>query len=172
MEIEDFDLIQEMAAAQKALDETFYKNGSKQPTQLANNLSLMRVFGKWIDQTSSIEEDEHAFMEGPKFMIVDCFALDHFLDLWTIVLRSAEERKTEDIRVWMLGKYLGIDWMNQQCTDTFFRYALNIIQDGPRAKLRALVQLSELFGFSIELIHKEFIALKEAQLSCINKEEK
>ncbi len=29
MEIEDFDLIQEMAAAQKALDEVFYKNGSK-----------------------------------------------------------------------------------------------------------------------------------------------
>lgn len=172
MEIEDFDLIQEMAAAQKALDETFYKNGSKRPTQLANNLSLMRVFGKWIDQTSSIEEDEHAFMEGPKFMIVDCFALDLFLDLWTIVLRSAERRKAEDIRVWMLGKYLGMDWMNLPFTDTFFEYALYIIQSDPRTKLRALVQLSEAFGFSIELIHEAFMKLKELQLSEINKEKK
>lgn len=170
MKIEDFCLIQEMASAQKALDEAFYKNGSKRPTQLANNLSLMRVFGKWIDQASSIEEDEHAFMEGPEFIIVDYFVLDYFLDLWTIVLRSAELRKTEDIRVWMLGKYLDMDSTNRQCTDTFFEFALQIIQYDPRAKLRRLVQLSELFGFSIELIHKEFMELKEAQLSWINKE--
>lgn len=172
MEIEDFDLIQEMAAAQKALDEAFYKNGSKRPTQLANNLSLMRVFGKWIDQASSFEEDEHAFMEGPTFIVVDYFILDYLLDLWTIVLRSAEGRRTEDIRDWMLGKHLGMDWMNRQLTDTFYGFALHIIQYDSRAKLRGLVQLSEVLGFSIELIHKEFMEFKEAQLSWINKEKK
>lgn len=173
MEIEDFDLIQEMAAAQANLDEIFiYKTGKRKPTQLANNLSLMRVFGKLIDKSAPDKEDEHVFMEGPVFMTVDYFALDYFLDLWTIVLRSAEGRKTEDISAWMLGNHLGMDWMNQPCADTFFEYALHIIQCDPRTKLRALVQLSESFCFSIELIHEAFMKLKELQLSNINKEKK
>lgn len=88
--------------------------------------------------------------------------LDYFLQLWVIVLRSAEGRRTEDIRDWMLGKHLDMDWMNRQLTDTFYGFALHIIQYDPRAKLRGLVQLSELFGFSIELIYKEFMKLKEA----------
>lgn len=166
MKKEDFCLIQEMATAQKNLDEAFYKAGNKKPTQLVNNLQLMRVFGKLIDQ--SVEDDNHVFMDSPTFIIVDHFILDCLLDLWTIVLRSAEGRKTEDISVWMLGKYLDIDWMNRQCTDTFLQHALYIIQYDPRTKLRALVQLSELFGFSIELVHKEFMKLKELQLSNMN----
>lgn len=170
MEDFDFKYIQEMAAAQKALDETLYKNGSKRPTQLANNLSLMSVFGKWINQAKSYEEDNHTFMDGPTFIVVDYFILDYLLDLWTIVLRSAEGRSTEDIRDWMLGKHLDMVWMNRQITDTFYGFALHIIQYDPRAKLRGLVQLSELLGFSIELIHKEFMEFKEAQLSWINKE--
>lgn len=168
MKKEDFCLIQEMAAAQKALDEVFYKTGTKKPTQLVNNLQLMRVFGKMIDQASSAEEKSRVFMDSPTFIIVDDFILDYLLDLWTIVLRSAEGRKTEDISVWMLGKYLDIDWMNRQCTDTFLQHALYIIQYDPRTKLRTLVQLSELFGFSIELVHKEFMKLKESQLSYMN----
>lgn len=171
MEDFDFKYIQEMADAQKELDETiFIKNGHKRPTQLANNLSLMSVFGKWINQAQSYEEDNHTFMDGPTFIVVDYFILDYLLDLWTIVLRSAEGRKTEGIRDWMLGKHLGMDWMNRQCTDTFFEFALQIIQYDPRAKLRRLVQLSELFGFPIELIHKEFMKLIEVRLSYINKE--
>lgn len=170
MKKEDFYLIQEMEAAQKALDETLYKNGSKRPTQLANNLSLMSVFGKWINQAKSYEEDNHTFMDGPTFIVADYFILDYLLDLWTIVLRSAEGRGTEDIRDWMLGKHLDMVWMNRQLTDTFYGFALHIIQYDPRAKLRGLVQLSELLGFSIELIHKEFMEFKKAQLSWINKE--
>ena len=168
MKKEDFCLIQEMAKAQNALDVLFYKVGNKKPTQLANNLQLMRVFGELINQASPIEEDNRVFMDGPTFIIADNFTLDYLLDLWTIVLRSAEGRKTEDISVWMLGKYLGMDWMNRQFTDTFFEYALYIIQYEPRTKLRALVQLSELLGFSIELVHKEFMKLKALQLSNMN----
>lgn len=173
MEDFDFKYIQEMADAQKELDETiFIKNGHKRPTQLANNLSLMSVFGKWINQAQSYEEDNHTFMDGPTFIVADYFILDYLLDLWAIVLRSAEGRRTEDIRDWMLEKYLDMDSMNRQCTDTFFEFALQIIQYDPRAKLRRLVQLSEVLGFSIELIHKEFMEFKEAQLSWINKEKK
>lgn len=109
-------------------------------------------------------------MDGPTFIVADYFILDYLLDLWTIVLRSAEERKTEDIRDWMLGKHLDMVWMNRELTDTFYGFALHIIQYDPRAKLRGLVQLSELLGFPIELIHKEFMELKESQLSWINKE--
>lgn len=172
MEIEDFDLIQEMAAAQKALDETFFiKNGHKRPTQLANNLSLMRLFGLIINEEYTTKEGQ-AVIDSPIYVIVDSFVLDYFLDLWAIVLRSAEGRRTEDIRDWMLEKYLDMDSMNRQLTDTFYGFALHIIQYDSRAKLRGLVQLSEVLGFSIELIHKEFMEFKEAQLSWINKEKK
>lgn len=152
MKDDDFKYIQEMADAQKKSDETlFYKNGNKRSTQLENNMSLMRIFGLMIDE-----------MDNPTYVIVDNCMLDYFLQLWVIVLRSAEGRRTEDIRDWMLGKHLDMDWMNRQLTDTFYGFALHIIQYDPRAKLRGLVQLSELFGFSIELIYKEFMKLKEA----------
>lgn len=160
MEIEDFDLIQEMADAQKELDEIlFIKSGQKRPTQLKNNMSLMRLFGLIIDEEYTAKEGQ-AVIDSPTYVIVDSFVLDYFLDLWAIVLRSAEGRRTEDIRDWMLEKYLDIDQMNRQCTDTFFEFALQIIQYDPRAKLRRLIQLSELFGFSIELIHKEFMKFR------------
>lgn len=159
MEDFDFKYIQEMADVQKALDETFYKNGSKRPTQLKNNMSLMRLFGLIIDEEYTAKEGQ-AVMDSPTYVIVDSLVLDYFLDLWTIVLRSAEGRRTEDIRDWMLEKYLDIDQMNRQCTDTFFEFALQIIQYDPRAKLRRLIQLSELFGFSIELIHKGFMKFR------------
>lgn len=170
MEDFDFKYIQEMADAQKELDETFFiKNGHKRPTQLENNMSLMRLFGLIINEEYTTEEGQ-AVIESPIYVIVDSFVLDYFLDLWAIVLRSAEGRRTEDIRDWMLGKYLDMDSMNRQCTDTFFEFALQIIQYDPRTKLRRLVQLSELFGFPIELIHKEFMKLIEVRLSYINKE--
>lgn len=170
MEDFDFKYIQEMADAQKELDETlFIKKGQKRPTQLKDNMSLMRLFGLIIDEEYTAKEGQPV-MDSQAYVIVSNFALDHFLDLWAIVLRSAEGRRTEDIRDWMLEKYLDMDSMNRQCTDTFFEFASQIIQYDPRAKLRRLVQLSELFGFSIELIHKEFMKLTEAQLSYINKE--
>lgn len=160
MEDFDFKYIQEMADAQKELDEIlFIKSGQKRPTQLKNNMSLMRLFGLIIDEEYTAKEGQ-AVMDSPTYVIVDSFVLDYFLDLWTIVLRSAEGRRTEDIRDWMLEKYLDIDQMNRQCTDTFFEFALQIIQYDPRAKLRRLIQLSELFGFSIELIHKEFMKFR------------
>lgn len=160
MEDFDFKYIQEMADAQKELDEIlFIKNGQKRPTQLKNNMSLMRLFGLIIDEEYTAKEGQ-AVMDSPTYVIVDSFVLDYFLDLWTIVLRSAEGRRTEDIRDWMLEKYLDIDQMNRQCTDTFFEFAMQIIQYDPRAKLRRLIQLSELFGFSIELIHKEFMKFR------------
>ena len=156
MEDFDFKYIQEMADVQKELDETFFiKNGHKRPTQLENNMSFMRLFGLIIGEEYTAKEGH-----SPTYVIVDSFVLDYFLDLWTIVLRSAEGRRTEDIRDWMLEKYLDIDQMNRQCTDTFFEFALQIIQYDPRAKLRRLIQLSELFGFSIELIHKEFMKFR------------
>lgn len=160
MEDFDFKYIQEMADAQKELDEIlFIKSGQKRPTQLKNNMSLMRLFGLIIDEEYTAKEGQ-AVMDSPTYVIIDSFVLDYFLDLWTIVLRSAEGRRTEDIRDWMLEKYLDIDQMNRQCTDTFFEFALQIIQYDPRAKLRRLIQLSELFGFSIELIHKEFMKFR------------
>ena len=156
MKDDDFKYIQEMADAQKKSDETlFCKNGNKRPTQLKNNMSLMRVFGVMI-------AEEDLFEDSPTYAMEDNFMLDYFLQLWVIVLRSTEGRRTEDIRDWMLGKHLDMDWMNRQLTDTFYGFALHIIQYDPRAKLRGLVQLSELFGFSIELIYKEFMKLKEA----------
>lgn len=160
MKDDDFKYIQEMADAQKKSDEIlFCKNGNKSPTQLKNNMSLMRVFGVMI-------AEEDIFEDSPTYEIVDNFMLDYFLQLWVIVLRSAEGRRTEDIRDWMLGKHLDMDWMNRQLTDTFYGFALHIIQYDPRAKLRGLVQLSELFGFPIELIYKEFMKLKEAEFIC------
>lgn len=165
MKDDDFKYIQEMADAQKKSDETlFYKNGNKRPTQLKNNMSLMRVFGVMIAEEDIDEEKGQVFIYS--HVLVENFMLDYFLQLWVIVLRSAEGRRTEDIRDWMLGKHLDMDWMNRQLTDTFYGFALHIIQYDPRAKLRGLVQLSELYGFSIELIYKEFMKLKEAEFIC------
>lgn len=96
MEDFDFKYIQEMADAQKELDETFFiKNGHKRPTQLKDNMSLMRLFGLIINK-EYVTKEEQAVIDSPIYVIVDSFMLDYFLDLWAIVLRSTEGRRKKD----------------------------------------------------------------------------
>lgn len=171
MDKSDFKLIQEMADAQKKLDDLIveYKK-CKKPTQLYNNDQLMVYFGKLFESMLCMSNDRYWEMKDYKECIVNSGAALALCLIWGVVLRSCEGRKTKSIETWLSGKYLGMDWINGVGEKELNEYAVFIIQYDPKSKLKYLINLTELLGFSITYIYEVVIGGIEAQISVLKKE--
>ena len=63
-----------------------------------------------------------------------------------------------------------MDWINGAGEKELNEYAVFIIQYDPKSKLKYLINLTELLGFSITYIYEVVIGGIEAQISVLKKE--
>lgn len=147
MEYKDFALIQEMADAQKHLDDVMYEGLEKSmPSQKMNNEFILIKIGELFSTIHECHNQDEYWMTFGKLV-----------DLWGIVLRTIRGRKTHNVQKWMLGKHLTLGWINDYTQRELYEYATYIVMYYPRAKLKYLIQLTEELGYSIEDIHKRFM---------------
>lgn len=147
MLLKDFSLIQEMADAQKHLDDVMYEGLEKSmPSQKMNNEFILIKIGELFSTIHECHNQDEYWMTFGKLV-----------DLWGIVLRTIRGRKTHNVQKWMLGKYLTIGWINNYSNSELYEQATYIVNFDTKHKMKYLIQLTEELGYSIEDIHKRFM---------------
>lgn len=147
MLLKDFSLIQEMADAQKHLDDIMYEGLEKSmPSQKMNNEFILIKIGELFSTIHECQNQDEYLMTYVKLV-----------DLWVIVLRTIRGRKTHNVQKWMLGKYLTIGWINNYSNSELYEQATYIVNFDTKSKMKYLIQLTEELGYSIEDIHKIFM---------------